>query len=1324
MTKSITNDELPITDSITKSESVIRNSQFVIRNSPAIRILAISIIGLILLRLSFWGELSLPWPGLAIGLVICAIWLWPGLLLWHMVNWPTPSPAWFYWLPMSFAFGLAWLMGGAIIVLIQHGNLDTFVTLTLRANALLLLIEMVRWRMSEELGIKNEEESHNSQFIIPNSLNSQFIIRNSSAPIRTLVGLMVIVLLAVFVHSYGFTLEGDEWSLLPTIRNYLDGWPIFTKNISFDLWNFILALVVRLSGESLIEVYRFYLPLLFMLVALSSFMVLADTLLVQRELVYLAVLLQGLYFLSDIHTDSNGVGLAFFARLQEDKFATWLLIFPLAQAYFLKFLQQKRYTHSGTSPHSRINPDGITFGLMAMLAVAIHPIAFTWLAFSTVSILAIQSVYSGNLRSNLSILVILFLGLGLISWLWWRAPLTTEFMLTAPENDYLLKLNARRLWLLPHIGGGYMLHLFLLSHPLVILALMANLTLLPKLKTDLTAQFLFSNTMVVLFLLYNPFTAPLIGRLVTPWMLYRIGWMLPVTLTLAYTWQMGIKNEELGIKNEEESLNSQFVIPNSLNSQFIIRNSTSQLRHLALVVGLAIILQSHMAASWRSLHVWNAVTITQTEQQVMTALRQNQWTTQSHNLTVQNKIALAPHAFSIHLSALVSQITPFTKRNYGLPDPLIDTSILFFNTPLFNERTHEILQYYSLQYIVTKQTDAIEVPMRLLPHLFKLIAANSDYSFYIFQPSQMTSLDTMLFKANSVFLRDNNLIDAQSIYETILQQNPTYLPAILGLGAIYESQFNFDQAADLYQTAVEALPDNPWLKIKLADSRYLTTESSREGTKTQRFLSGNAIDNIINLYRQAIELEPENQGLYNQVLTAYQRFSPEIKQSLAGQALKYTLLDFYEARAKVELYDFERQQKLAQVYGQVSENKLAIKQYQAMATRFPGNIEPYFQLAEIFQQQNQPDLVLQAYQDAIAHEPQPPSGYPYIKLAQFYCQQKNYQPALKYAQKATTFTLWGASDQTVALAHQEQGHIYWAQQKRVEATQQFSIAMKMSPSAELAESLGRLSMEQKHYPEAITYFQQAIQLAPQRAWFHISLANALVASGQVEAGLQELPKAIMLEPTSANINLKVGELLWQHKSATEALPYLKNAVRLEPENSYANLLLAKLYRQQQQLDRAMDYARQATRLAKNDRDRSEGHFEQGNIYNIQKMVQAGEHFIKAAELQPNNAWIQATVGHWYWEQGNLSEAITYFRRALSLDGGDLAWDHLHLGTLLLETGQSTEGIAELKKAIALEPNSLEIYQYIGNLAMQYQRADFIQPYLKKIAELNKLGIKN
>jgi Flp pilus assembly protein TadD len=95
--------------------------------------------------------------------------------------------------------------------------------------------------------------------------------------------------------------------------------------------------------------------------------------------------------------------------------------------------------------------------------------------------------------------------------------------------------------------------------------------------------------------------------------------------------------------------------------------------------------------------------------------------------------------------------------------------------------------------------------------------------------------------------------------------------------------------------------------------------------------------------------------------------------------------------------------------------------------------------------------------------------------------------------------------------------------------------------------------------------------------------------------------------------------------------------------------------------------------------------------------EAGEHFRRAAELDPKDGAVQTGLALVLARQGNLGEATKHFRRALEINPDDAATLN-NMGIALAKQGELEQAIQHFRRALEINPSGAAIHTNIANAA--------------------------
>ena len=654
---------------------------------------------LVLLLLALWlssrtgasdnlgGVARIEW----LSLILCftSLVLLPGLALWSLCG---ERGGLVHVVAVSFGLGLAWCMTGAALGLAFGSSSEQLARWIVASNIGLASLSLVR---ASRRWPPASSQPHDPWLLVPATG-------------------AVVLLLLIARNVRGFTLGGDEWFFLYELR-YLLETPRFGANLapglsftllpgSFDLWNVTLALVLKLARIGLIDAYRIYIPVVLALLACLAYIDLADALFEDRNITFTAFLLQALYCLSDFETRGEGAGMAWLVRIMEAKYAACFVLVPVAQAAFVRFLRQGR------------TRDGLLCGILSLAAVGVHPMAAVWLTLSLGGTAALSRLTNADpLRfpraavAGLGGCVVGALGLA-----WWLRSLKESPYYSVSESAWPLyrpmyRLTYKQLIVLSRERNWYMGDPALLGHPLIVASLLCAVFLAFRIRRHLAARFLFASSLLPTAILFNPLTASILGRLVSPYTLYRVLWMLPVSLTLGWVLYDGatLLKRTLGRWRVTPTLAQ---LPRGAIVLFIVGAS-------------AWLLRDRIEDGQHSLRLRNRVLLSRGEMELMDVLGRD--STLSGRVLAPLHVAIHVRAFSIRLQPLPSLEG---KRNGDEETLRLCRRLL----TRMGAKELALLRALQVDYVVTPKHSPGDEALRKQASLFRPVFSGTRYVLYAF----------------------------------------------------------------------------------------------------------------------------------------------------------------------------------------------------------------------------------------------------------------------------------------------------------------------------------------------------------------------------------------------------------------------------------------------------------------------------------------------------------------------------------------------------------------------------------------------------------------
>jgi len=106
--------------------------------------------------------------------------------------------------------------------------------------------------------------------------------------------------------------------------------------------------------------------------------------------------------------------------------------------------------------------------------------------------------------------------------------------------------------------------------------------------------------------------------------------------------------------------------------------------------------------------------------------------------------------------------------------------------------------------------------------------------------------------------------------------------------------------------------------------------------------------------------------------------------------------------------------------------------------------------------------------------------------------------------------------------------------------------------------MGYTLAQQERDDEALEYYKEALELAPDDKYIHQAMASLYRKMGEFASARNHLNRSLELDPNSAITFYNYGNLLLDMKHPDEAKGMYKNALRLDPDFKEAKEELAKL----------------------------------------------------------------------------------------------------------------------------------------------------------------------
>ena len=239
-------------------------------------------------------------------------------------------------------------------------------------------------------------------------------------------------------------------------------------------------------------------------------------------------------------------------------------------------------------------------------------------------------------------------------------------------------------------------------------------------------------------------------------------------------------------------------------------------------------------------------------------------------------------------------------------------------------------------------------------------------------------------------------------------------------------------------------------------------------------------------------------------------------------------------------------------------------------------------------------------------------------------------------------------------------------------------------------------------PEAeLQMASRLVQMSPETPSFHAQFGQALIKSGNVEQGLEELELVVKLVPEDAGAHYDFGDALQQAGFTPQARVHLEKALELEPKMAAAHVGMGNVLRSEGSPDLAAGSYTEAISLR--DGHYPEAHFNLALTYlDRNKPEKSEEHFKLAIEQKPGWGLAHSSLANLYANWGKGVEAVEQYQQATALlpDDPDLRID---FGVVLAAVDRVDDAKAQYEAAAQVAPEYFRPHIQLGNLA--FDRAE-------------------
>jgi tetratricopeptide (TPR) repeat protein/beta-lactamase regulating signal transducer with metallopeptidase domain len=232
---------------------------------------------------------------------------------------------------------------------------------------------------------------------------------------------------------------------------------------------------------------------------------------------------------------------------------------------------------------------------------------------------------------------------------------------------------------------------------------------------------------------------------------------------------------------------------------------------------------------------------------------------------------------------------------------------------------------------------------------------------------------------------------------------------------------------------------------------------------------------------------------------------------------------------------------------------------------------------------------------------------------------------------------------------------------------------------------------------------------------YISQGFSSLKQGKVEDAITQFNRAIDLDPEKAVAYAARGSAYFRLEKLDNAISDYNKAIAINPELEVAYQGRGSVYFLQGQLDNAIsDY----TRVIKLNPGLVNAYIDRGNIFQEQgKFDEAISDYSKVLEIHPKDALIYYLRGNAYFQKKQYDDAISDYSKAVELDTR-FAVAYQNRGTAYQFKGEYQKALSDCDKAIELMPDNSLSYASRGNAYFMLNRLDNASSDYNRAVELD------
>lgn len=584
-------------------------------------------------------------------------------------------------------------------------------------------------------------------------------------------------------------------------------------------------------------------------------------------------------------------------------------------------------------------------------------------------------------------------------------------------------------------------------------------------------------------------------------------------------------------------------------------------------------------------------------------------------------------------------------------------------------------------------------------------------------------------------LRSNLLDQAEVNFKKAAELDPKAMNAQLALGGFYQSRNRMPEAEQQFKHAIELAPKDPapreaLVRLYMIEGKKAETEALLKQAKSDLADNSEGYRMLGDYYFASGDLDKAT-AEYSSLYSDHPK-DPQVKKNYIQLLILKNRLDeagkLNDEVLKGNPHDVDALVYRGQIQLRQNDAGGAVDSLQQALKNDSGNATAHYQLGIAFDMQHNDARAESEWREAVRLRPDLTDAQ--RALAALEIRRGDLDALTQTAQQIITSAPYAPDGYMMrALAEMDR-------QKYSDSEQDLTKAMGLAPGSPAPYvQMGNLHQRQKQYPEAIKFYQQALdkdaastdalqgimnvylmqkqpdqavaaartQIAksPNTSGFYDLLGTALFDNKKdLSAAEAAFHKAIELDKNNSDALLKLGEVQAAQGSVSQALALYQQSIKDHPREIAFYILAGEMYESQSDWNDAKGMYQKALEI------QPDNPLASNNLAYVM-LQQGGNVDVALAMAQtarrgmPDSSNAADTLGWAYFQKGVYQSAIDMFQESLRLNEKKGAADdptvHYHLGLAYEKANQPAQARQQLERVLKINPNNNDARKALSEL---------------------------